>query len=155
MSNALFIEGDIKKVDSNKISLLKEKAFNSANGRYRYCLHNGISDDIQNMIIAITAGSELLPQRRVGSSKCFSIIEGEITIIVFNEAGEVIELINLVANDTQTIWISDKYYTLTYPRSSIAVYQEVITGHFDYQNDYPNWQIDNLTLKSIISQTGA
>ncbi|KZN54991.1 WbuC family cupin fold metalloprotein [Pseudoalteromonas luteoviolacea] len=151
MSNAIYIDGPIKVISRVQINELKEKAIKSNNGRYRYCLHNSIDDDVQNMIIAITSDTQLLPQRRIGSDKSFSIIEGELRIVVFSEEGQVLKVVNLTAEDNQSLWISDKYYTLTLPLSTVAVYQEVITGRFDNQNDHPSWNVDAQLLHSLTS----
>ncbi|TMP33848.1 WbuC family cupin fold metalloprotein [Pseudoalteromonas rubra] len=151
MSNAIYIDGPIKVISRNHINDLKKKAIESNNGRYRYCLHNSINDNVQNMIIAITSDTQLLPQRRIGSDKCFSILEGELRIAIFSEEGQVLKVVNLTTEDNQSLWISDKYYTLTLPISAVAVYQEVITGRFNNHNDHPSWDVDDHLLQSLTS----
>ncbi|MBQ4846324.1 WbuC family cupin fold metalloprotein [Pseudoalteromonas sp. MMG005] len=154
MSNAIFIKGNIRSIGKNELKSLKEKAYNSDNGRYRYCLHTCSSDDLQNMLIAITSESVLLPQRRVGANKCFTILEGEIILIILNNDGSIVDSFLLEKLNTNTVWVSDEYYTLTIPRSKISVYQETITGNFSSVNDHPSWLVDKSAIDAVISQLG-
>ncbi len=135
MSNAIFIQGDVKTINQKDINILKEKAYNSDNGRYRYCLHENISDSVQNMVIAITSSSKLLPQRRAGTNKVFTILEGEIAILVFDNDGSVINNLLLSEKSNHIISLSGDF-TLRFGElylllSVIKIFIRILIRHWN------------------------
>lgn len=152
MTNAIFISGSVKTIGSNALAELCEKAKKSSNGRFRYCLHSSPCEPIQNMVIALTKGSKLLPQRHLGSTKSFSIIEGKLALCVFNTDGLLTDSIVLNSSTgCKVAYFDDTYYVLTLALTEIAVYQEIISGQFTDENDYAPWTIDNQELMNHLT----
>ena len=153
MTNAIFLTGPIKTIDSDKISKLCSMARQSSNGRYRYCLHSSTSEPLQNMVIALTNHSKLLPQRRLGAPKTFSIISGRIALVIFNTDGKLVDSIvldNLSA--CKLAYFDDSHYVLTQALSEVAIYHEIINGNITNENDYGSWSIDNQEIKRHLTQ---
>src|SRR5437868_57411 len=84
---------DVVIANSHDIAVLKEKVLTTPNKRVRICAHKTSADHLHEMLIVISKGSYVRPHRHINKSESFHIIEGELDVIVFNELGEIIQVI--------------------------------------------------------------
>lgn len=91
---ALFNTESLIEVDQTMLDTLKQRAFESPRRRFRLCLHQSTSDDVQEMIIVLCHGVYLQPHRHPGCTS-YQIVEGELVVYVFNETGDVTHIVDL------------------------------------------------------------
>ncbi len=92
---ALFNTSDLIEVTPGLIAQLKERASASPTGRFRLCLHHDPSDPAQEMIIVHCRGNLGAPHRHPHRSITYAMLEGEMTVVLFDDAGEVTRRIEL------------------------------------------------------------
>lgn len=74
---------------------LKHSALNSSLHRARINIHRSDSAKVQEMIIALTNNCLFQPHRHIEKSESFHLIEGELLIMLFNDNGQLHDLIGL------------------------------------------------------------
>lgn len=80
---------------NEEIAFVKRTALASPRKRARICAHKTNDDALHEMIIAISAASYIHPHRHIEKSESFHIVEGEVDVVVFDEAGAVVEVIEM------------------------------------------------------------
>jgi cupin fold WbuC family metalloprotein len=63
--------------------------------RARICLHRSSDTPIHEMVIALGRETYVQPHRHHGKSESFHVIEGRCDVVLFDEAGEISEVISL------------------------------------------------------------
>lgn len=96
LNDEVFIALDpIVQWGDQEIAFVKRTALASPRKRARICAHKTNDDPLHEMIIAISAESYIHPHRHIGKSESFHIVEGEVDVAVFNEAGAIVDVIEL------------------------------------------------------------
>jgi len=123
----------IVRLGEQQIAFLKRQAASNARGRARICAHKTNEDMLHEMVIAISAQSYIHPHKHLGKSESFHIIEGEVDVVVFDDRGDIVEIIELgEAGSGRNFYyrLSDsKFHTLVI-RGSFLVVHEVTNGPF-------------------------
>jgi cupin fold WbuC family metalloprotein len=133
-SDEVFIALDpIVKWGSEEIAFVKRTAATSPRKRARICAHRSNTDTLHEMIIAISASSYIRPHRHVEKAESFHVIEGEVDVAVFDDAGKVVDVIELGGPGSGRRF----YYRLSHSafhtlliRSDYLVVHEVTSGPF-------------------------
>ena len=109
----LFTDDSITKVNREGIEFLKVAALRNKRERIRLCTHRSVDDTVHEMLIVHTSGGYVRPHKHPNKSESFHIIEGELDIVVFDDEGEMIEVVSLgeYGSGKNFFWrISDSYY---------------------------------------------
>jgi cupin fold WbuC family metalloprotein len=126
-------EGPIATIGAEDIEVLRQAVRKTPKRRVRINAHPGSDDKLHEMIIAIEPGSYIRPHKHPGKSEAFHIIEGQVDIVVFSEAGEVERIVSLAAKGGRHPF----YYRMSTPhfhtliiRSDLLVVHEITNGPF-------------------------
>lgn len=123
----------ISKVSRKDIDFLKAKAANNRRKRARLCCHKDTVDPLHEMLIVHVKGAYVRPHKHLGKSESFHIIEGKLKVIIFNEIGDISEVINMAEYNTGEKFyyrLSDAYFHTVVPESEFVVFHEVTNGPF-------------------------
>lgn len=129
----LYTLDDITQVSKDDIEWLKAKALGNKRERVRLCAHRDLQDAVHEMLIVHTKGTYIRPHRHPNKSESFHIIEGSLDIVIFDESGEVTDVINMGEYSTgaRFFWrLSESYFHAVIPRSDIVVFHETTSGPF-------------------------
>jgi cupin fold WbuC family metalloprotein len=131
-SEVFYSSDDIIKVDRAGISQLQQKAQQGPRNRSRLCSHRGVDDPLHEMLIVHEKGIYVRPHKHVGKSESFHVIEGDVDIVLFDDAGGVLDVIEMGDYASSKVF----YYRLadavfhTVIMKSNAVFHEVTNGPF-------------------------
>jgi cupin fold WbuC family metalloprotein len=124
---------DIVAVGADWLQRLKEAARNSPLRRSRLCLHRTDQDLVQEMIIVLMKDVLFRPHRHLDKSESFHIIEGELHVLIFNDAGVPIRTIHMgPAGSGRTFCyrLRTPAWHAILPISDIVVMHETTRGPF-------------------------
>ena len=123
----------IVNIAREEIEFLKSKVIGAPRGRVRLCAHRDSGDSVHEMIIVLTQTSYVRPHKHFGKSESFHIIEGAANVIVFDDDGNIIEVIPLgdfLSGKRFYYRLADpKFHTLII-RSDALVIHETTSGPF-------------------------
>lgn len=145
MTEALFNTEDVIEVNDVTLSDLKDRAAAAPRGRFRLCLHHGPADPVQEMVIACGSGTYFRPHRHpAGKSESYHIIEGEMTVYLFDDNGQVVRRIRMgdkLSGKTFYYRLSAPLWHLPLATSNSLVYGETYCGPFlkDGDVEYASW----------------
>ncbi len=146
-SEAIHLDSEITVVSSTIIETLKERAKSSPRNRFRLCLHKNNEDLVQDMIIAFCKNSEIpIHRHSEGKSETFNVIEGKLTVLIFDDFGNLIDKIKLGDKLTKlpsVYRISAPFWHTIIIDSEVVVLHEITTGPFDpnKEKEIPKWTI--------------
>ena len=116
-----------------EIETIKEAARSNGLGRARICTHASADDAVHEMLIAFCGQPYVRAHRHHGKAESFHIIEGRMTIVLFNDDGIVDRKIRLGPLGTGR----HLYYRLSSPifhtvlsEDDFIVFHEVTNGPF-------------------------
>jgi len=135
INDEVFIAEDaIVRLGDEEIAFLKQQARISPRKRARICAHKTNDDALHEMMLAISADSYIHPHRHVGKSESFHIVEGEVDVAVFDDSGELAEVIRLGAPASGRCFyyrLSESAFHTLLIRSDYLIVHEVTNGPFD------------------------
>jgi len=126
-------EGSVVRLGTRQISFLKHQAALSARKRARICTHRSNEDAVHEMLIAISAESYIHPHRHPGKAESFHIVEGSVDVVVFDEAGNIIDVVELGDLSTGRNFyyrISENLFHTILIHTDFLVVHEVTAGPF-------------------------
>jgi len=94
---AIFNQDRICVVDAELIEKLKTEALRSPLRRYRICMHHSTDDPMQDMIIVHRRGNYSRPHCHPHAAMSYTMIEGRMDVLVFDDTGAVTQRIRLGA----------------------------------------------------------
>jgi len=133
MPEVFYNKDDIAQVGDDWIARLKQAASESPLRRSRLCLHRSNDDPVQEMILALCRDVLFRPHRHLRKSESFHIIEGELYVMVFNDAGQVVRTIHMGPPDSGRIFcyrLGTSAWHAILPRSDFVVFHETTAGPF-------------------------
>ena len=133
MSEVIFNEDNIAKIDDKKIQDLKKKALKMPSRKIRLCLHKNIKEPLHEMIIVHCKGAYIRPHKHIRKSESFHIIEGSFFLVVFDESGKVIEkaLMNEAQENGNFICRLDRnLWHMLIPITDFIVFHETTEGPY-------------------------
>jgi cupin fold WbuC family metalloprotein len=96
VNDEIFIaEEPIVRIGDEQIAFLKRQAQASPRRRARICAHKSNDDALHEMLIVISADSYIHPHKHLGKSESFHIVEGNVDVAVFDDAGALVDLVEL------------------------------------------------------------
>jgi cupin fold WbuC family metalloprotein len=126
-------EAQIVRMGARQISFLKQQAARNARGRARICAHRSNHDSLHEMLIAISAESYIHPHKHLSKIESFHIVEGAVDVIMFDDAGSVIDVIELGDISTGRNFyyrLSDSVFHTLLIHGDFLVVHEVTNGPF-------------------------
>lgn len=123
----------IAEVTKDDIQWLKEKALTNKRERIRLCAHLSTENAVHEMLIVHTKGTYIPPHKHPGKSESFHMIEGDLDIVVFDDQGDIFQVITMGEYSTgaRFFWrLSESNYHMVIPRSDIIVFHETTAGPF-------------------------
>lgn len=134
VNDEIFIVQDpIARIGPAETAFIKAQAAANDRKRARICAHKRNEDSLHEMIIAISAKSYIHPHRHLGKSESFHIIEGIVDVVVFDEDGNIADIIGLGDPATGRAYYyrldQSLFHTLLI-KSDFLVVHEVTNGPF-------------------------
>ena len=134
VNDEVFIALDsIVKIGQDELAFLKLQAANNQRKRARICAHKTNDDVLHEMLIAISAKSYIHPHKHLGKSESFHIVDGIVDVVVFDDLGEIIEIVELGdARSGRNFYyrLSESVFHTLLIRSDFLIVHEVTNGPF-------------------------
>jgi len=124
----------IVRLGGEEVAFLKDAASRSPRRRARICAHRTNEDALHEMLIAIARDSYIRPHKHFGKSESFHIVEGQVDVAVFDDAGALVDVIELGAPGSGRRFyyrLSQSAFHTLVIRSDFLVMHEVTNGPFD------------------------
>lgn len=121
----------------DEVAFVKQRAQASPRKRARICAHKTNEDPLHEMLIAISKESYIHPHRHISKSESFHVIDGEVDVVIFDEAGAITDVIELGAlgSGRQFFYrLSDSRFHTLLIRTDFLVIHEVTNGPFVREN---------------------
>jgi len=130
-----YVTESITKIDRQAINFLKEKAKSNSRQRVRICTHLSMENKLHEMLIVHIKGNAYVrPHKHIEKSESFHIIEGSLNVIVFNNSGEIKEVIQMGEPKKDRHFYyrlgEDSFHTVV-PTSAVVVFHETTNGPFE------------------------
>jgi cupin fold WbuC family metalloprotein len=139
----LYTEDDLCAVDSDSIDFLKEQALGTTRERMRICAHKDVSDTLHEMIIVHHKGAFVRPHKHLGKIESCHIIEGEVDLIVYDDEGEVTDVVRMgdyASGKTFYHRMSEPRFHTLLIHSDVLVFHEITNGPFEQSaTEFPTW----------------
>lgn len=129
-----YAEGDLAAVSRCEVAFLKTAALEVQARRARLCAHPDVADPVHEMIIVLARDSYVPPQKHRGRSESFHIVEGALSLILFEEDGTPVEVVTMGAPGTGRAFfcrISPDRYHMVVPLTDFVVFHETTRGPYD------------------------
>ena len=136
-SNEFFI------LDSQCVTKLKQRAKENESGKFRTCIHFSDFDDVHEMLVAHTCFTYVRPHKHKIHGESLHVIEGEATVIVFDEDGGIIRAhrIGDVSSPFPFYYsIRNSAFHMLLIHSEYFIFKETTQGPFVRDHTiFPNW----------------
>lgn len=132
-AEVLYSLDQIVTVDAAFLEQLKRDALLNPRKRIRLCAHRTVDDRVHEMIIVHTKDTYVRPHRHTGKSESFHVIDGTVDVVVFDDRGDVAQVIPMgPAGSGRAFFyrIADPLYHTLLIRSDVLVFHEATTGPF-------------------------
>ena len=128
-----YATGNIIKLDKKDITSLELKSRNNKNKRIRICCYRNINDKIHEMFIVLRKGTYIRPHKHSHKTVSYHIIDGSADIIIFDDKGNIIELIKMGNYPSRRKFyyrFNETYYYTLNINSNYVIFHEVVNGPF-------------------------
>lgn len=118
---------------SEQVTFLKSQALSNKRKRARICAHRSNHDTLHEMLIAISAQSYIHPHKHAQKVESFHIVEGMVDVVVFDDTGKIVEVIELGDISTGRNFyyrLSDSMFHTLIIHGDFLVIHEVTNGPF-------------------------
>ena len=123
----------IVKINQENIQWLKNKALANTRNCSRLCAHKDINALVHEMLIIHARDAYVRPHKHIGKSESFHVVEGEADIIIFNQQGDIKEVVSMGDYSSGKNFyyrITDALYHTVMITSEILVFHESTNGPF-------------------------
>lgn len=124
----------VTRVTGREIDFLKQVAATNARHRARLCAHGDVGDALHEMLIVHMGGTYVRPHKHLAKSESFHIVEGRLTVFLFDDDGRLVEAIHMGAPGSGHAFfyrLSTPMFHSVLPESDFVVFHEVTNGPFD------------------------
>lgn len=139
----LFGEDRVIKVARADIEYLKERAQRNPRKRIRLCAHRDLEDKLHEMLIVHVKDTYVRPHKHLTKSESFHVIEGSVDVIIFDEVGNVVDVIPMGDYSSGRRFyyrISEPCYHTLRIISDYLVFHETANGPFNRADTvFPPW----------------
>ena len=134
INNEVFVADEsIVRLGAGQMSFLRQQALSSNRKRARICTHRSNDDALHEMLIAISATSYIQPHKHASKVESFHIIEGLVDVVVFDDAGGIVDVVELGDVSTGKNFyyrLSDSLFHTLLIHSDFLIVHEVTNGPF-------------------------
>lgn len=126
-------KGGILSVGATEIALLKATAQENPRKRCRICLHPSAEAPLHEMVIAHCHNTYVRPHRHRGKSESFHLIEGRLTVVLFDDMGTEIRRVPMAppGQGRNCLYrLQDCFYHTVLFEDDIVIFHEVTDGPF-------------------------
>jgi cupin fold WbuC family metalloprotein len=130
----LHATGGVVKVAARDMADVVARAVRSPRNRARLCTHPSPEDALHEMLICLARETYVRPHRHPGKSESFHVIEGELGVVLFDDTGAVLDVIELGPYHSGKAF----FYRLMVPtfhtvivNTPHALFHETTNGPFD------------------------
>jgi cupin fold WbuC family metalloprotein len=130
----LYSSDTITRVTRADLELLKDRARKNPRRRVRLCAHPSVEDTLHEMIIVHSKGNYVRPHRHPQKSESFHIIEGNLVVTIFDDAGTVKQLLPMGSESGSGLLyyrLSEPAFHTVIPMDDVVVFHETTNGPFD------------------------
>ncbi|HBJ82283.1 MAG TPA: cupin fold metalloprotein, WbuC family [Verrucomicrobiales bacterium] len=132
-NEVLHADETIVRVGRPEVATLQQALARSTRGRSRICAHRGSSNTLHEMIITLGRGSYIRPHRHFGKCESFHIIEGELDVVIFDEDGNVADLVRMGPYASERCFfyrMADPLFHTVLVRTETVIFHETTNGPF-------------------------
>lgn len=90
-----FVKKPLVKIGDEEIKLFKEEVLRNSTQSIRFCMHRDVSDPVHEMFILHSKKTYIRPHKHPNKDLSYHIIEGVADMIVFDEEGQILDIIAL------------------------------------------------------------
>jgi cupin fold WbuC family metalloprotein len=139
----LVADGPLVELTAADVDTLKAKAKTNPRRRIRVCAHPDSEDALHEMVIVHMRGAYIPPHRHPGKSESSHVLEGEADLVLFDDDGELADVIPLGAYGSGRRFFCrvdrPTYHSLLI-HSDFFVFHEVTNGPFRREEtDFAGW----------------
>ena len=146
----LVAEEPIVQVSRADVEFLKASAAQNERKRIRLCTHPDVDDRLHEMLIVHAKEAYVRPHKHLNKTESVHIIEGLVDVIVFDDVGNIIEVIRMgdYASGHRFYYrMSGPYYHTLLIRSDVLVFHETTNGPFRREDTvFAPWAPDEADL---------
>ena len=139
----LFCRDSIMRIDRTDVRQLVALANANSRERIRLCSHYDADDTLHEMLIVHSSNTYVRPHKHLGKPESFHVIEGRADIVVFDDNGDVRDVIqmgNYASNRAFYYRISTALYHTLIIRTDVLVFHETTTGPFNRKDTvFASW----------------
>ncbi len=138
-----YTENEISEIGQREIEFLKKKSLQNPRQKIRICTHKGPQDRLHEMLIVHTKNAYVRPHKHINKSESVHVIEGMVDVVVFDEKGEIADLIKMGDYASGRVFYyrmeKDCYHTFII-KTDFLVFHEVVNGPFHKSDTiFPEW----------------
>jgi cupin fold WbuC family metalloprotein len=142
-AEVLVATGGVVKLAARDVADVVARATRSPRKRARLCAHPSPSDSLHEMLICLARGTYVRPHRHAGKSESFHIIEGELDVVLFDDSGDITDVIEMGPYQSGKAF----FYRLMKPafhtvvvNTPHALFHETTNGPFDpADTEFAEW----------------
>lgn len=165
---AIFNQDRVCGVDCALIERLKQEASESKTRRYRICMHHSVDDPCQEMIVVHRRGNCSLPHYHPDAAMSYTMIEGEMDVLLFDSEGGVTRRLRLSTASgggvgTVSLRLAGGVIYMPVCLTEFAVFHETLASSnpVGVATRYPEWgpaedeprQIEDFYLRAGVDRT--
>lgn len=128
-----YIEDPLVLMGGPEVQFLKEKIGGTQRRRIRLCAHASTEDAVHEMFVTLTKESYIRPHKHLNKSESFHVMEGSLDLVVFDEAGAVVNVIPLSDRSSGGSFyfrFTKPLYHTVHVASDLVVFHETTSGPF-------------------------
>ena len=127
------------RVDQTLLAEMKQVSAERGGRNVRICLHSAPEDDHHDMVVLEHRGKYYRPHKHAEKGECFHVMDGELGLLAFDEAGAIIDAVLLRKGDIYRIAVGMHHAVM--PLSDPVIYHESKPGPFLGEGDsiYAEW----------------
>ncbi len=136
----------IVKVNAADVASWKVQALQNDRQRIRLCAHRDENDNVHEMLIVHTHDTYVRPHKHQNKTESFHVIEGIADVIIFDENGNIIDIIPMGNYDSGRCFyyrLADPIYHTLIIHSEVLVFHEATQGPFKREDTvFAPWSPD-------------
>ncbi len=133
----------LTRIDRDDVEELKRMCAATPRKRLRICAHPSPADELHEMLIVIGQESYFPPHRHPGKSESFHVVEGLLTVFIFEEDGKLRDRIPMGPVNSERPFfyrLSTPLFHMPVIESDFALFHEVTNGPFRQgETEFASW----------------
>jgi len=142
----IFSEKKNLKLSSESVAELVKCSVLNPSKKYRLCAHGSPEEALHEMFIVHAKSSYVRPHKHLNKIESFSVISGEVTVVVYDDDGQIIDSIamgDFASGKPFYYRVGDGRYHSMVITSEVLVFHEVTKGPFNREDTvFAPWSPD-------------